>query len=134
MVDGAPSSFGLSGPNRLDLPRKLYLLSPDTLQLRSIFEGFVEASAAAWSPDSVWIAASLRSASDSQETLYVMRATSRRKYRVVTEGGFGNGPVIWSPDGKFLMKARLPEFGTRDTGAQSLLYFIDLPDLNFLTS
>jgi hypothetical protein len=131
-LDGAPEAFGREGVDRLELPRKLYLLSADEMQLQPLVEGLRNAGGSAWSPDGRWLAAWLHP-DRGEKGLWLVEVATGKLHLVV--GGDEVGAATWAPDGRTLVatvgpRAHFPNDYTGPVG----LFVIDLPDLDRLAT
>jgi hypothetical protein len=124
-IDGAPSDLGREGVALADLPRKLYLMDPETTTLTVLVDGLSREAIPAWSPDSRWLAARL----DFQEqgALWLIEAASGRRRRVLLDHPVAR--VAWSPDGRTLAATPPRQVRIEQSGPNGL-YFIELPELD----
>lgn len=131
---GAPPGSGADNPYRLRTPRKLYLLSPDTLELRPLVEGLTDGSDPAWSPDGRWLALWMRFPPElGGDAVWLVEAASGRRYRLVVSDFIGT--PAWSPDGATLaIPTGFELLDEPRRGGKAGLYLIDRADLEALAA
>lgn len=118
----------------MERPQKLYLMSSDGAEIRSIAEGFAGVVSPSWSPDSRWLLAEVvftYRGSGGAFDLWLIEAATGRRYSIGLGAEYGSGQAIWLPDGRTVVKLAgfvPPEFeGIHGTNG---LYVFELPDLD----
>lgn len=86
----SPDSFGVKSHARVDKPWNLYLMNPETLELKTLVKGVQRAGGTAWSPDSRWIAYT------GHGGIFVVPAAGGNPQRLSSLDGFS---LSWSPQG-----------------------------------
>ncbi|HEX5415656.1 MAG TPA: hypothetical protein VFZ25_08310 [Chloroflexota bacterium] len=107
-VDGAPTFSGFAPWQQLlELPRKLYLYSVATGQLRPILDGFIAAGVPAWSPDGRWLIESIvYSENPGDQALILVNVAKGTHCQLVPPEWYG--AAVWSPDGQQIAIATSP--------------------------
>jgi len=131
-LDGAQDDHGAQGIGRLDLPRVLYLMTPSDWHLHPLVSGIREAGAAAWSPNSRWLALSMELA-NGEKGLWLVEVATGKLHLVL--GIDGVGEAAWGPDGASLIAIAGLNADVRTPRPTEIgLYVIDLPDLSTLAT
>jgi hypothetical protein len=100
-LDGVPKGIHAEGLDRLDLPRKLYLLEPRKWWLKPLVDGLaIGPSTPAWSPDGQWLAMTTK-LQGRPGGVWLIEVKSGRVHRVLT--GKDLGAPTWLPDGRTLI-------------------------------
>ena len=111
-ADVAPEAGGVPGPvqESSNVYLYLYMLASDPTEAnrqRLSPEAAVDDSAAAWSPDGVWIAFGRAPAGAATgRQLWLMRADGRDARPLTSAPAITHGPPAWSPDGRYLLFQR----------------------------
>jgi hypothetical protein len=130
-VDAVTRGKAVSGVDRLDLPRELYLLSPTGRMRRTLASKLTHVGGSAWSPNGRWLALACKP-EGRPEGLYLVQVETRRLYLVLPGRQFGSS--AWIPGTRQLVTSvgvfsNLPHgeelYGKSDVG----LYVITLPAL-----
>jgi hypothetical protein len=134
-LDGVPKGTSAKGIDRLDLHRKLYLLSPRGWRLKPLVDKLTTGpSPPAWSPDGHWLAM-LTEPIGASEGIWLVEVATGRLHLVLARKDLG--APTWLPDGRTLVvptgidAIAAPELARNaDVG----LYVVKLPDLTRLAS
>jgi len=127
----APDAGGEPGPLQESSSVYLYLygLASDATEgsrQRLSPEAAVDDSAAAWSPDGVWIAFGRAPAGAAAgRQLWLMRADGRDARPLTNSPQISHGPPAWSPDGRTLLFQR---FNLEDPAARPEVWQLRLED------
>jgi hypothetical protein len=119
-LDGAYGSEGVSGIERLNLPRGIFVVSRDGSDLRQLVANLTDTAAPAWSPDGKWIADSYQPSDASNTGLWLINVATGKQLLLFRRHDLGS--PTWLPDGRTLV------VGTSDA-AHAHLYVVHLPDL-----
>jgi WD40-like Beta Propeller Repeat len=101
-VDAVPAGNDAEGPERLDLPRDLYLLGDNGEIKTTLLRNLPSAGASSWSPDSRRLALPM-DPDDGPRGLYLVD-TATGDVSLVLEGD-ELGASVWVPDGQTLVVA-----------------------------
>jgi Tol biopolymer transport system component len=123
-VDGVAKGEDVEGLRRLDLPKKLFLLSRDGSELTPLLAGLATVRSSAWSPDGRWLAVPLKPIRGT-EGLWLIEVASGDVHLLLA--GHDLGAAVWLPDGKTLAVPRLPFVGMEDGDAPAGLYIVEIP-------
>jgi Tol biopolymer transport system component len=129
-LDGVPKGTSAQGTDRLDLPRKLYLLSPNGWHLKPLSVNLTTGpSTPAWSPNGRWLAMATYP-TGAAEGIWLIEVATGRLHLVLSRKDLG--APAWLPDGRTLIvptgidAIAAPELARNaDVG----LYVVKLPDL-----
>jgi hypothetical protein len=133
-LDGVPPD-PTSGPDRATLPRKLYVLSADTLPLRELFGDIYQAWPTSWSPDGRWLVATIQFQNRQRGVWLIDPASGKRRLLL---DAVDAEVATWLPDGRSLLVTIGESNFGGITGPKSKytagVYRLDLPSLDGLMS
>jgi hypothetical protein len=127
---GVPEGESADGPDRLDLPQTLYVLSGHDLQtLRPLIEDQAMIHAA-WSPDSRWLLVSMDE-KRGKRGLWLLEVATRKRWLLLEDETLGS--ATWLPGNRIALSVGAWSQFRKEKGPIGL-YILELPDLSRLPS